>query len=394
MKGSVTKRCSCPPSYSAKGERLACKLRHGSWSFVADAGRDQVTGKRRQIKRGGFTTKGEAETALAALVDQAGKGVVPARRTETFRTYAEQWFETRSRKVRSVTSDGYGSALNHAYAAFGLTPLTDVTRRDVEQMAHRLTDAGRSQRTLSLVLFVVRSVFEEALHDGLIHRNPAARVAAVGRPAKDREALSSADMTKLRAYLAGDRLYACWLLTLYGWRRSEVLGEQWPDVDLTGGEISVDRGVVADSHGRRSAPTDPKTRRGRRTLPMPADVRAALRQLREDQAAEFGFEHVRTGCLAVDELGVPYRPERWSDMWRQHCQAAGVQVITLHGARHSSVTAMRKAGVPDDVVAAWHGHDEVVMRRTYSHPDAERLSAGGAALQAMFEGPRDQSVTS
>jgi integrase len=268
-----------------------------------------------------------------------------------------------------------------------------VTRRDVERMTHKLTNAGRSQRHLSFVLFVVRSVFEDALHDGLISRNPAARVAAVGQPAKGREALSSADMVKLRTHLVTDRLYACWLATLYGMRRSEVLGVRWSDVDLTAGTLSVARGVVADSAGRRSEPTDPKTLRGRRTLPLPSDVLVALRQLRERQGAEFGFEHVRTGYLAVDELGVPYRPERWSDMWRAHCEAACVQAVTLHGARHTSVTAMRKAGVPDDVVAAWHGHDEVVMRRTYSQPDAERLSAGAAALQAMFDGPRDQLVT-
>ena len=53
---------------------------------------------------------------------------------------------------------------------------------------------------------------------------------------------------------------------------------------------------------------------------------------------------------------------------------------TLHAARHSTVTFMRNAGVPDHIVAAWHGHDEVVMRRTYSHVHSQadalrRLSA-------------------
>jgi hypothetical protein len=55
------------------------------------------------------------------------------------------------------------------------------------------------------------------------------------------------------------------------------------------------------------------------------------------------------------------------------------------GARHSSETAMRAAGVPDDLVAAWHGHDENVMRRTYSHPDAVRLASAGQALADVFE---------
>jgi hypothetical protein len=72
--------------------------------------------------------------------------------------------------------------------------------------------------------------------------------------------------------------------------------------------------------------------------------------------------------------GVPYRPERRSDMCRQHCAAAVVPAVTLHAARHRSVTAMRDAGVPDHVGAAFHGHDKVVMRRTYSRaqPDGWR----------------------
>ncbi len=70
MRGSVTKRCNCPPLYDAAGRRKACPRRHGSWSFVADVGDDPATGKRKQVKRGGFRTKDEAETALAALFQQ------------------------------------------------------------------------------------------------------------------------------------------------------------------------------------------------------------------------------------------------------------------------------------------------------------------------------------
>lgn len=259
---------------------------------------------------------------MAELVDQAGKGVVPARRKETFSTYGTQWMDTRARQVRDITANGYRSALNHAYAAFGATPLGEVTRRDVERMANKLTDAGRSQRHLSYVLFVVRSVFEEALHDGLISRNPAARVGAVGRPPKAREALSTGDMVKLRAHLEGDRLYACWLLTLYSLRRSEVLGERWPDVDLSVGEFSVDRGVVADSSGRRSEPTDPKTRRGRGPCRCPRTSRrhcgccASTRRLSSDSTTPapgtwpWTSWACRTGPNAARRCGKPLASSR------------------------------------------------------------------------------------
>lgn len=72
MKGSVVKRCACSPQYDSGGRRRACKLTHASWSFV-DVERG-VGGARRQIKRGGFATKRDAESALAELIDQASKG--------------------------------------------------------------------------------------------------------------------------------------------------------------------------------------------------------------------------------------------------------------------------------------------------------------------------------
>ena len=70
VRGSVAKRCNCPPLYDAAGRRKACPRRHGSWSFIADVGDDPATGKRKQLKRGGFRTKEDAETALSTLLQQ------------------------------------------------------------------------------------------------------------------------------------------------------------------------------------------------------------------------------------------------------------------------------------------------------------------------------------
>jgi site-specific recombinase XerD len=76
------------------------------------------------------------------------------------------------------------------------------------------------------------------------------------------------------------------------------------------------------------------------------------------------------------------RPEDWSERWQALCVATeGVRDNhTLHAARHSTVTFMRNAGVPDHIVAAWHGHDEVVIRQTYSHAHLEQLKDAGGAL--------------
>ena len=131
----------------------------------------------------------------------------------------------------------------------------------------------------------------------------------------------------------------------------------------------------------------PKTRRGARTLPLDEALTTALRSLRKRQSEErlaAGPAYAgSSGHMVVDELGRPPRPEWYSDTFRRIARQASVPAIRLHDARHTSVTIMRSLGVPAHVVAAWHGHDEAVMARTYTHTyldemreAAQRLAGG------------------
>lgn len=105
-----------------------------------------------------------------------------------------------------------------------------------------------------------------------------------------------------------------------------------------------------------------------------------LRRTRGEQAKELGLGQIRNGYLVVDRPGRPIRPEAHSDERDELCHLAGVQDYTLHEARHTSVTLMRERGVSDMDVAQWHGHDEVTMKRTYSHSSEEALRKAGEVL--------------
>lgn len=90
------------------------------------------------------------------------------------------------------TARGYEWALDHACTAFGAKPIATVTRSDVEQLIFALADARRAQSTATLVLFVIRSVFEDAIEDSILSRNPAKSVRPVGRKAKEQSVLNTA----------------------------------------------------------------------------------------------------------------------------------------------------------------------------------------------------------
>ncbi|MGV9748256.1 tyrosine-type recombinase/integrase [Rhodococcus zopfii] len=241
---------------------------------------------------------------------------------------------------------------------------------------------GVSARTVCAMLTVLSSALTAAVKRGLVVRNVAALVDRPKVEHREMSAWEPAAAETFRRHVTGDRLYACWLLTLYGLRRSEVLGLTWDRVDFETGTVSVAAGRVV-VRGAGTATGDPKSARSRRVLPMPPEVVAALRSLRATQARErlaLGSGYPDTGLVAVSADGVPIRPETWSKWFRRHCEDAGVSVIRLHDARHTAASTMLASGVPVLVVAKWLGHDPAMTLRVYGHAHDDALTAAGASL--------------
>jgi integrase len=167
-----------------------------------------------------------------------------------------------------------------------------------------------------------------------------------------------------------------WRLTLFGLRRSEILGMRWGSVNLPDGLATVRSGrVLLD--GQRTATDDPKSAASWRTVPVEAMHPGTLtllrslsaRQATEKLAAGSGYDD--SGYLLVDALGQPIRPEAYSDRFKVLCREAGVPVIRLHDIRHSVALMLHRAGQAPADVAALLGHTLTVHLATYV-PRTER----------------------
>lgn len=247
------------------------------YRVVVDAGH-HADGRRRQVTKTVDTIR-EARAFLSATRADVERGVYIATDTTTVRQACASFVANRALRVREVTARSYESALGHAVEAFGDKRLQYLTRADVERLRDTMTGAGKSGRTVGLTLMLLRSVLAEAQADGLVARNVAARVEGPSQAPKRREALTGDEVAKISAAAEGHRLHACWLLSLSGLRRSEVLGLRWSDVG-DDGALRVERGRV-DVDGRGHTVVGPtKTRAGTRTLPLPPHMRKALATMR------------------------------------------------------------------------------------------------------------------
>ena len=176
-------------------------------------------------------------------------------------------------------------------------------------------------------------VVQSFVDQGALTRNV---VALVERPADelidDRPETSKswtlAEVEHFRAAVSEDRLFACWLLSCYGLRRSEVLGIRWSA--LVGDTLSIRRSRVAV--GKDSIEGMPKSRRSLRDLPLPAELAAALQELKDrqqDEARVFGSRWSDDRLIAVREEGSPIRHEWYSDEFQRIRQDAPAYAASI-----------------------------------------------------------------
>lgn len=339
--------------------------RGATYSVVLDLGRGP-DGRRVRRWHSGFRTKRDAERArveLLARVDQ-GSYVEPSKLTMAV-FLRDQWLPGLAGQVRPTTLHGYSTNLErYVVPRIGATLLQRLTPAHLNQLyAELLAGGGRggrqlSARTVQAVHMTIRKAIGDAARWGLVHRN----VAALASPPKPRRAdMDTWTAEQLRAFLehvAGERLYAAWLLAAStGMRRGELLGLRWVDVDLELARVAVRQTLVLA--GRQVVISEPKTSRGRRSIALDPRTVAALRTWRAAQAAErlqWGGAWIDSGLVFTREDGTPLHPEWLSDAFAWRVARAGLPRIRLHDLRHTHASLGLAAGVPVKVMSERLGH--------------------------------------
>lgn len=358
------------------------------WRFTIDHDRNP-DGSRRQ-KRYTYDTKKEAQAKRAEIIASKANGTYVAPTNLTVAQYLASWLAGK-RNLRAGTRRTYLDALKPVSERLGDVELQKLTKAQLDGLVDWMLTSGRrigksttglSPRSVNSMLTVLTGALKSAEKQGLIGRNVAA---LVERPSQERREMKTWTAEQASAFLAAtasDRLAVAWCLSMYGLRRGEVLGLRWDDVDLEAGTLTISRArVTIAGHIVEEAP---KTERGRRTLPLDPSLVATFRRHRVAQAAEkleAGPSHETQGYVVADELGRPYQPTWYGHRFARLAREAGLPVIRLHDARHTTGTLMHLRGVPTAVISAWLGHASAAFTmRTYVHSQDEALRAAGATL--------------
>lgn len=263
----------------------------------------------------------------------------------------------------------------------GRQRLSYITPDLLSAMYQQMLDDKVSVATVKAVHRVAHGMFAHAVQWKYITENPA--VSAI-TPKRERVEFATWTPEQELRFLhaaADHRWYVGYLLSaMTGMRRAEVCGLRWENVHLDSGSLDV-RTTRLEIGSRIVDKPSPKSKHGRRTIPLDAGVvrvlRAELLRQKETRLA-LGEAWQDSGFVVVNADGSGIRPNVYSQTFKRIVRRLDLPDVRLHDLRHTWGTLAVAAGTDPKTVSKMLGHATVgftLDRYTHGTDDAERQAA-------------------
>lgn len=362
-----------------------------------------------------FPTKREATRFLAEVETSMNRGhyVDPHSGRIKLAEYADTWLSGRNSEI--TTSSRTDSIMRtHVLPRWGKVALVKIDHSSVQRWVTELA-GQRSPATVRKCYHTLSAIMRLAVRDRLIAFNPCegVQLPALRRTDSDDRIVSRDVFMNQLLPAVPDRHRA--LVALAGGtglRWGECVGLRWDAVDLETGEVHVMR-VAVEVSGRVTTKPFPKSRAGRRIVPLPPFVAGALVDHRgtygEGAAGEvftneaggpisravFRRRVWRPALVRAGLLGkvVQVGPREYRASWLDSSgleqtetfssEAAAVKetarrasgALRFHDLRHSYATWLVSDGVPVNDVQRVMGHEQATTTlNLYTHGSGESAS--------------------
>ena len=322
----------------------------------------------------------ELQRQAVLFEEECKKGKITA--SIKFQTFAEQWFEEYAKiNLRPTSYERMRQTTQRVYPALGHMKLDKITARHIQAFISDLYVNGKNQRngkplsrkTAVHHLSFISDVFSYAIRMGMLTDNPCRRVYIPKQEQDEKEIYTLDEVKKLYESLRNEPLkYQVYLLlAIYsGYRRSEMLGLEWKDIDFEHNIIHVRR--TSQYTAEKGIYTDTtKTRKSKRVSKMPVSIMNLLRQFKAEQdteAKQLGTKWEDHDRLFTKWNGEPMNPQTPYGWFREFCKHNGFRFCDIHSLRHLHASLLIFEGVDVVAVSADMGHSIVgTTLNLYSH---------------------------
>lgn len=247
---------------------------------------------------------------------------------------------------------------------FGELKIKDITRRDIETARQILLDNGKTAENLNICFAHLNHVFESAVMDDTITKNPCKALKRLKRESapisenKHRALTENETQNFLKAAEERNSFYKniFKIMLLTGLRIGEVGALYLTDIDNN--FIHVRRTITRDDMGNYKVGEDTKTYSGRRDIPLTAELKRIIKEQKELNNMIFGLDW--TGTLFKSSEGQLLREYTVNREIKRVCESAGVDKFTCHGFRVTFATRFIEQRPQDfKILSEIMGHKDI-----------------------------------
>lgn len=299
-----------------------------------------------------------------------------------FQEFAEEWFEEYAKlNLRSTTYERMRQLTHRVYPAIGHLRMDKITARQLQGFVNSLAKEGANEKTgkplapktIRHNLSFISDVFSYAVKMDLLSDNPCRKVTIPKGEVKEKQIYSQEEMALLLTRISGEptKYRAFFFLIAYsGFRRSEMLGLEWKDIDFENNIITVKR--TSNYTAERGIYTDTtKTKRSQRVLKISPYIMGILKELKDEQdeeALRLGDKWVDSDRLFVKWNGEPMNNQTPYGWLKEFCEKNELPFYGIHSFRHFAASALISAGLDVTTVSGALGHcNSGTTLNVYSH---------------------------
>lgn len=296
----------------------------------------------------------------------------------TVSEYAERWYnltwKPKENTDKRTWKNVHTQVFTHIKPYFANICLDEVKTSDVQTFLNKFIVEGRSASTIDQVRMALKQVFDLAIEDDLLKKNPAvSKRISVGTKEEKREPLTGKQiasiLSELSAIAPKDQLLI--LIPLYaGTRRGETLGLQWKHVDFEKDTITIEQ--ACKTNGNKAILGDTKSRAGHRTIPLTAPLKRVLMDIQGKSD-----DYIVSGEKLMTQSA-------YNRAWERITKHVNLYGKTAHSLRHTYATFMIDK-VSNKNLQYIMGHSEFsTTMDIYVHPQKEKIAGMGQALGDIY----------
>ena len=353
------------------------KRKHGRYLVWVVLWRDESGSRRyRTLGRCSKMTHAEAMSELNTIVEPLNRAGGVKLETHTFGRFVKSaYLPFYLRKWKSSTAITSSNRIDqHLVADFGQRLLGSIRRDELQDFLERKAAAGLSFSIVDHLRWDLRSIFEMALNDDVVQKNPArglftprTAVCAVQRVMDAKEVQKCLSVFDLREELIVR------LAVFVGMRPGEIFALEW--LHVKDDHLEVRQRIY------KGELDSPKSRRSTRIVGLSPGTAAAFMKWRE-------------ACPVISSEAWVFPSERLTtaiakeNCWRRNIEprlkAVGLGWVNFQVMRRTHSTLSRKFGIDPKVVADQMGHGLGVNLDVYTQADLEQLTAGVSRLESQI----------